>query len=149
MHSEDDIHYALEMTKVIHEPDRRIDTFGNTKFEFFLVSELMDQANVVRVRNGMIEAEKPLIIRPDLPDDFQMDGFGEEAQEFMRWMHGQLKDVALFKYGFRFRNKDVKEDLVHEPFEVVCGRLTEQVRQSGNPMQATSCSRGSFCCRSS
>ena len=28
MHSPDDIHYALETTKVLHEPDRRIETFG-------------------------------------------------------------------------------------------------------------------------
>ncbi|MCX6866269.1 MAG: hypothetical protein NTV46_08655 [Verrucomicrobia bacterium] len=39
MHSQDDIHYALETTRVLHEPDRRIDTFGETRFEFQLISE--------------------------------------------------------------------------------------------------------------
>ncbi len=46
MHSEFDFQYAMENTKVLHEPDRRIDTFGTTQFEFQLVSELMDSANV-------------------------------------------------------------------------------------------------------
>ena len=32
----DDIAYAMETTKVVHEPDRRIDTFGTTNFEFHL-----------------------------------------------------------------------------------------------------------------
>ncbi len=44
MHSQDDIHYALETTKVLREPDRRIDTFGETRFEFQLISELMDRS---------------------------------------------------------------------------------------------------------
>ena len=65
MHSESDIQYALDMTKVLHEPDRRIDTFGNTQFEFQLVSELMDEVDQVRVRQGRIEAQKPVILRPD------------------------------------------------------------------------------------
>ena len=61
--SRDDIRYAAEMTRVVYEPDRRIDTFGDTRFNFLLLSELMDEAGVVRVRSGWVEAEKPKIIR--------------------------------------------------------------------------------------
>src|SRR6187402_3313764 len=43
MHSPDNIQYALETTRVLLEPDRRIDTFGDTRFEFQLLSELMDR----------------------------------------------------------------------------------------------------------
>jgi hypothetical protein len=50
MYSEDDIQYALETTEVIHEPDRRIDTFGSTSFEFTLLTELMDDVTKVRER---------------------------------------------------------------------------------------------------
>lgn len=57
--SRDDIRYAAEMTRVVYEPDRRIDTFGDTRFNFLLLSELMDEVNVVRVRSGWVEAEKP------------------------------------------------------------------------------------------
>ena len=41
MHSPDDIQYALETTRVLREPDRRIETFGETRFEFQIISELM------------------------------------------------------------------------------------------------------------
>ena len=64
--SRDDIRYAAEMTRVVYEPDRRIDTFGDTRFNFLLLSELMDEVNVVRVRSGWVEAEKPKIIRPSI-----------------------------------------------------------------------------------
>ena len=50
--SRDDIRYAAEMTRVVYEPDRRIDTFGDTRFNFLLLSELMDEVNVVRVRKN-------------------------------------------------------------------------------------------------
>ena len=57
MYSADDIQYALETTEVLLEPDRRIDTFGTTVFEFYLISELMDSINEVRVRRGNIQAQ--------------------------------------------------------------------------------------------
>jgi hypothetical protein len=49
MYSEDDLQYALENTKVIVSPDRRIETFGATSFHFYLVTELMDRANEIRI----------------------------------------------------------------------------------------------------
>lgn len=47
-YSRDDIRYAAEMTRVVYEPDRRIDTFGDTRFNFLLISEVMDEIDVVR-----------------------------------------------------------------------------------------------------
>ncbi len=32
MHSPDDVQYAMETTRVLLEPDRRIETFGTTSF---------------------------------------------------------------------------------------------------------------------
>jgi hypothetical protein len=52
MHTTDNIQYALATTRVLREPDRRIDTFGETRFEFQLISELMDRTGEVRIRTG-------------------------------------------------------------------------------------------------
>ncbi|MBV8353665.1 MAG: hypothetical protein JOZ21_15465, partial [Verrucomicrobia bacterium] len=52
MHSEDDVQYAIDNTKVILSPERRIATFGTTRFHFYLVTELMDSVNEIRVRDG-------------------------------------------------------------------------------------------------
>ncbi len=136
MHTADDIEYALEMTKVIHEPDRRIDTFGNTQFEFHLVSELMDDSNKVRVRNGRIEAEKPLILRPEGFGGFDFDGFGEEAEKFGDWLRQHIHKLAILKYGFRFKKSEMSEQIIHEPMDEVCGKLLEHMRVTGNPMSA-------------
>ena len=136
MPSEFDIQYALEHSRVVHEPDRRIDTFGSTQFEFQVVTELMDAVNACRVREGRIEAHKPVIVRPEGMGDFDFDGFSPEARAFGDWLKANIQDVALLKYGFTFRMAEVKESVVHEPLEAVTGKLLDQVRADGNPMRA-------------
>ncbi len=136
MPTEFDISYALENTDVIHEPDRRIDTFGSTRFEFSLVSELMDSVGAVRVRDGSIEAEKPLILRPEGFNGFDFDGFGPEAQAFGHWLREHRDKLAILKYGFHFKKSEISEHVVNEPMELVCGKLVEETRRSGNPTRA-------------
>ena len=137
MYSEDDIQYALESTNLLYVPDRRIDTFGDTRFSFLLVSGLMDDSNVTRIRSGWVEAEKPKIIRPDMYKQIEMDGFGDDARQFFDWLarHGAALQTLL-QYGFQFRRSEVTEELVHEPFEAVKGRLVDEVRASGDPLRA-------------
>ena len=138
MPSEFDIQYAVENTQVIHEPDRRIDTFGSTQFEFQLVTEPMDQVNTTRVRIGQITAEKPMILRPDPESvgDFDFDGFGPQGHAFGEFLRQNLHKLAILKYGFRFKVGDMQEEIIHEPIEQVCGKLLEAIRISGNPMCA-------------
>ena len=53
MLSEDSFQYALENTQVVLAPQTRIESFGSTRFRFFLVTELMDSAHQIRVREGL------------------------------------------------------------------------------------------------
>ena len=62
---EDDFQYAIENTRVILAPEQQIATFGSTSFSFYLISELMDRVDQVRVRNGKIHAERPQILTPE------------------------------------------------------------------------------------
>ncbi len=141
MYTDDDIQYALEMTRVLHEPDRRIDTFGTTTFNFHLVSELMDKANEVRVRQGVVHAERPRILKPDPYEDFNFEGFGEQAQAFSEWFkrHVQRGGLALLKYGFSFRRDSVTEEIIHDSFQTVCDRVVTRVNESSNPLNAVIC----------
>ncbi|QJE94570.1 hypothetical protein [Luteolibacter luteus] len=140
MHSPDNIQYALETTRVLLEPDRRIDTFGDTRFEFLLLSELMDRAGEVRVRTGEMEAMRPRILRPDSMNDIELEGFGDKARERMdaliEKMQSQGKDLAFLRYGFRFRSGKVHEEIVHDSMDVVRDRILEESRRLGNPARA-------------
>ncbi len=136
MYSDDDIQYALETTEVLLEPDRRIDTFGTTVFEFHIISELMDSVDEVRVRQGNIEAGRPLIVNPNMISNLSFEGFGEQADEFAEWLRRQEGAATILQYGFKFRQSDIKESVVHDPFEAVRDRILEKVSASNDPLQA-------------
>jgi hypothetical protein len=140
MHSRDDIHYALETTKVLHEPDRRIDTFGETRFEFQLISELMDRASEVRIRTGEVQAMRPRILRPSAYNDVEFEGFDPSARErfdkLVEKFRSEGKDLAFLQYGFQFRRGQVHEQIVRDSIDSVRERVLDDIRKSGNPSLA-------------
>lgn len=135
--SNDDVAWAIDQTEVIHEPARRIDTFGSTVFNYLLISELMDSVNEVRVREGRMEAMRPQILRPEGYDELMFEGFtGEQATAFREWFEQVGGDLTFLKYGFSFTKTPVSEHIAHEPIEAVCDRVMEDLRVSGDPMTA-------------
>lgn len=140
MHSQDDIHYALETTRVLREPDHRIQTFGETRFEFQLISELMDRSGEVRIRTGEVEAQRPRILRPEGYRDIDLDGFDPTARAKMERMiekfRSEGRDLAFLQYGFQFRRGEVHEEIVHESMDSVRERVMDEIRRTGNPSRA-------------
>ncbi len=140
MHSQDDIHYALETTRVLHEPDRRIDTFGETSFEFQLISELMDRTGEVRIRTGSVEAMRPRILRPSAYQEVELEGFDPSARErfdrLVEKFRSEGKDLAFLQYGFQFKRGQVHEEIIHDSMESVRERLLEDIRRTGSPSRA-------------
>jgi len=140
MHSPDDIHYALENTRILHEPDRRIDTFGETRFEFRLLSELMDRGGEIRIRSGTVEASRPRILRPDHFREIELEGFDDSARRrldaLVERLRGEGQDLAFLQYGFQFRRSTVSEEIVHDRLDAVRDRVLDDLRRSGNPSLA-------------
>ena len=136
MISEDSFQYALENTKVVLAPDRRIETFGSTNFRFHLITELMDRVGVVRVRDGRIEAERPQIIAPGQYSRLMLEGFGEQARNFAQWLEKRPEKLTFLKYGFQFRKMDVVENMVHAGVEEVIDRVKAGIGKSDEPLSA-------------
>jgi hypothetical protein len=134
----DDIAYAMEHTRVLHEPDRLIDTFGTTNFQFHLLTEPMDSVGTVRIREGRMEAERPKILRPEGYRDLLFEGFGEQAEAFAEWFR-QHGNFAFFQYGFNFAKRGFTEEVVHLPIEQVRDRILEEIRSNGDPSRALIC----------
>lgn len=139
-HSPDNIQYALETTEVLHEPDRRIDTFGNTRFEFQMISEAMDNTGEVRIRSGEMEAQQPRILKPDAYQGIELEGFNNGAMEHLEEMIHRYREaghnLAFLQYGFEFKRGNVCEETVHEPIEQVRDRVMDDLRRTGNPAMA-------------
>ncbi|MCU0797920.1 MAG: hypothetical protein MUF31_18515 [Akkermansiaceae bacterium] len=140
MPTPDDVEYAMEATRVLLAPDRRIDTFGDTRFEFLMLSELMDRGGEIRIRKGDIEAVRPRIVRPDGFQGVEMEGFDEKAKErlgrLIEKMRAAGNPLAFLNYGFRFARGRVSEEVVHSSMEELREKVMEDARIEGNPARA-------------
>ena len=139
MFTADDFQYAVENTRVLLAPQRRIETFGSTRFHYHLLTESMDRADEVRVRAGTIHAERPTLLTPEHHARLLLENFGDKAEEFAEWLRqpGRTLPTAL-KYGFQFRRAAERETVVRESFESVSNRVCAEVgeKQDDDPLSA-------------
>ena len=136
MWSDDDFQYAIENTEVLLAPEGRIATFGHTSFRFYLISELMDQVDEVRVRDGRIHAERPQILTPDHYARLLLDGFGEKAMRYVDQLRGRTQQFAVLRYGFQFRKTDVVEKTVRASIASVIEQTKARVNRAEEPLSA-------------
>ena len=133
---QDDFDYAIENTQVILAPERQIATFGSTSFNFYLISELMDRVDQVRVRNGKIHAERPQILTPEHYCRLLLEGFGEQAQRYVDQLREHARNVAVLRYGFQFRKTDVTEQTMRDSIDAVINRTKRRVESENEPLSA-------------
>src|ERR1700739_4737889 len=132
----DDFDYAIENTHVIVAPEQKIATFGGTSFNFYLISELMDRVDQVRVRNGKIHAERPQILTPEHYSHLLLEGFGEKAQRYVDQVRERLHNIAVLRYGFQFRKTDVTEETLRDSIDAVTNRTRRLVENANEPLSA-------------
>ena len=133
MFKDHDFTYAMENTRVVLSPKNAIETFGTTRFHFSLVTELLDEVNSIRVRSGMLEAERPRILSPSHFSKVLLEGFGEEAREYADWLESNASAARILRYGFQFRKTDLSEKILHESMTSALTRLEDEIRGSGDP----------------
>lgn len=127
MAREDDIWYAVNITQVLRPPQQTLETFGATQIRYFLLAELLDKPNMIRVREGTLISERPQIITPSQFADSLLDGFGDKAQEYASWLRSHGKLVSILRYGLQFRKEVDQETLVEGSMEAVADRVCQQV----------------------
>lgn len=132
---QDDFDYAMENTRVVLAPEQQIATFGTTRFQFYLVSELMDAVNQVRVRRGELQADRPQILTPEHLVRLLLEGFGEQAQRYADRLRDYANNVAVLRYGFQFRRSNVTERTVRGNLESVIGH-TRRAAESAEEASA-------------
>lgn len=132
----DDIHYAMENTRVILPPKQRLATFGTSLINYYLITEDMDAANLTRVREGQIHAERPEIMSPEYFSRLMLEGFGERAQEFADFVSTNSQNFAFLKYGFRFRKADIRSYEAHLSLTEISDKVKTDVAAKSDPLSA-------------
>lgn len=131
----DDFQYAMENTRIVVAPSQAIETFGQTSFRFRLVTEPMDEVGSVRLRQGMIHAERPRLLAPQYLSRILLDGFGDQAQGFAGWMENQ-KDFHILRYGFTLKKTDFSEQLIKIHKDDFLKSLEADLMKENNPLNA-------------
>lgn len=131
-----DFWYALHNTEVIRPPSGRLETFGNTVVNYHLLSELMDDTTQVRIREGRVEAFRPQIVTPNSMDQSPLDGFGEQAQQYMEWLKDNAQNLVLLRYGFQVKKEDIRQYTVHEQLSNVVAQIEKTVAEKNDPLSA-------------
>ena len=129
-----DIQYAMEHTHVLREPDHRIDTFGNSRFHFIILSEMMDECGKVILRRGTVEAHKPKIIKPTHYSSVELEGFDDKARELLDWLKENNIEPVYFQYGFNFKRTEVNSEIITGAYETVKAEVLDKVYSEDDPM---------------
>ena len=126
----------MEASQVLHEPDRRIETFGVTRFEFEILSEPMDSTGTVRIRRGEVQAQKPQLIKPEGFADIELEGFDPKMLGVIEHFKESGMDMNFLQYGFQFKRSEIAEEIVHDNLEAVKEKALAEIRRTGNPSLA-------------
>jgi len=131
-----DFWYAVNNTELVSTPTSRLETFGDTIVNYYLVSELMDSIDKVRVREGHLKALKPEIITPQALGQIDLDDFGPEARKYGEWLRDNAGDLRILQYGFRLEKMELKEYVVSDRLENVLDRVEREVKSLDDPLSA-------------
>ena len=131
-----DFWFAVNNTEIVVPPKRHLETFGNTIINYHLVSELMDSIGKVRVREGRMQALRPQIITPSSYSTMMLEGFGEQAQQYLEWLKEHEDTVRILRYGYTLKQEAFSEQVLSDSAEAVLARVKEDVAAKKDPFAA-------------
>ena len=134
--SQFDFWFAVNNTEIVVPPKRHIETFGNTIINYHMVSELMDSVGKVRVREGRMQALRPQIITPSSYSTLMLEGFGEQAQQYLEWLKEHEDTVRILRYGYTLKQEAFSEQVLTDTAEAVLERVKLEVATKQDPFAA-------------
>jgi hypothetical protein len=128
--------YAARQTRIILAPSHTLETFDNTLVNYHLISELEDYPGKIRVREGRLEAHKPLVLTPSNFAEIEMQGFGEEAREFLDFLKEHDDDMRILQYGYHLKSDKFSEQIITDSISLVTDRVIKSVKESNDKFSA-------------
>lgn len=131
-----DFWYAVNHTKVVEAPSRALETFGATRVNYHLVAELEDDPRKVRIREGRLEAHKPALITPEAYVQDQLEGFGEQARQYLEFLKQNEDKIRILQYGYCLSQEAFSEQVVTDSLAAVTERVVAQTKAANDPFSA-------------
>lgn len=131
---ESEIEYAVNHTRLVRPPERKLNTFGVTNVHYYLLTEPMESVNETRIREGRVIAERPRIVMPAyLVNTFE--GFGDNARiqaEELISRYGLEPDILEYRY----KNDMGNTWLLSEAIAEVAIKINSRVDEEKDPLSA-------------
>jgi hypothetical protein len=124
------IQHAIEQTRVLRSPAQNLATFGSTNVYYYLVTELMDQVNIVR--EGRVIAAKPKIVTPSYL--INLEGFSGQARRFIELMEAQNPYAPGIFYSYK--NEPREMNVISESLEQIVDSINRQIDTQHDPLRA-------------
>lgn len=131
-----DFWYAVNNTEVILMPKQHLETFGTTVINYHLVSELMDNVDQIRIREGRMQFSQPKIIAPDAYSQTLLEGFGEQAGKYLDWLKENKSTLHILQYGYTLKQQSFSEHVVSDNMQTVVDRVKSDVTTKSDPLAA-------------
>ncbi len=128
-----DFVYAVRNTKILRAPERLLDPFDQTTIDYTLLTQPMDDPMKTRIREGKLQTYPPRLLLPGDLATQELEGFGEEAQNYLRYLRSHAANIRILRYSYRLRREAYSETLLSEPLEVVRERVKAEHASRHNP----------------
>lgn len=127
--------YAAQRVKILVSPSHQLETFGNTLVNYHLISELADHPDKIRVREGRLEAHKPLVITPQ-EIGVEMEGFSDAAKAYFEFLGAQEEDFRVLRYGYTIKSDNFSEIVLTDTLQAVAERVKLEVKARNDKFSA-------------
>jgi hypothetical protein len=131
-----DFWYAVNNTELITVPINRLETFGDTVVNYYMVCQQMDSIDKVVVREGHLKALKPAIITPGSLGQVDVGDLGEDAKHYADWLAKHAHELRIMQYGFTLQKQELKEYVVTDHLDNVLERVKEEVTGKDDPLSS-------------
>ena len=110
--------------RVVRAPKRRLATFGTSRIDYQVITEVPGLPDRSRVRAGVVVAERPQIITPESLRE-QFSGFGPDSRKYADALTTHYGE-ALRGLEYRFRNEALAAHIELTPPDVFVQELVRR-----------------------
>ena len=128
------VEYALQKTKVLQWPKQKLETFGNSMVHYYMLTELLDTVDQVRIREGRVTAERPKVVTPHYLQQALLQGFSNDARGFLDWLSRYADGLRFLEYGYRFGKETWSDQVVSGSIPAIAERVQQQAEERKDPL---------------
>ena len=96
----------------------------------------MDAVDHIRIREGTILSSRPQLITPSYYESELLEGFGDQARQYVDWLRNNAKDLLILQYGYKLQKQEINEHVVTGSLKEIAERVKVEVEGRNNPMAA-------------